>query len=69
LKKKIYEGEKILPVPIVAVGKPRATSCELTGSQSSSLIAQSSLEKIKFYKQKTTAGTGSGCDQAQGHEL
>jgi hypothetical protein len=34
-----------LPVPVVAVSKPRAMSCELICSQSSSLIAQSSVEK------------------------
>jgi hypothetical protein len=58
-----------LPVPVVAVSMPWAMSCELTCSQSSSLIAQSSVEKMKFYKQKTRACTGSGCEQAQGHEL
>jgi hypothetical protein len=26
-------------------------------------------ENIKFYKEKTIAGTGSGCEQPQGHEL
>jgi hypothetical protein len=37
-------------------------SCELTCSQSSSLIAQNFREKVKFYKQKTTTGIGSGCE-------
>jgi hypothetical protein len=53
----------------MAVCRPRATSYELTCSQSSSLIAQNSREKIKFYKQKSIVGTGSGCEQALGHEL
>jgi hypothetical protein len=56
-----------LLLPAVAVSKPRAISCELTCSQSSSLIAQNSLEKLKFYKQKSTVGTSNGCEQAQGH--
>jgi hypothetical protein len=33
------------------------------------LIAQNSSEKLKFNVQKTTAGTSSACEQAQGHEL
>jgi hypothetical protein len=58
-----------LPVPAVAMNKPRAMSSELICSQSSSLIAQKSHEKLKFYKEKTTAGTSNGCKQALGHEL
>jgi hypothetical protein len=34
-----------LPVPAVAVSKPKAMSCELTCSHSSSLVAQYSYEK------------------------
>jgi hypothetical protein len=34
-----------LMVPAVAVSKPRAMSCEFTCSQSSSLIAQNTVEK------------------------
>jgi hypothetical protein len=33
------------------------------------LIAQNSVEKEKIYKEKSTAGIGSGCEQAQGHQL
>jgi hypothetical protein len=51
-----------LPVLAVAVSKPRAMSCELTCSQPSSKIAQSSVTKV-------FADTGSGCEQALGHEL
>jgi hypothetical protein len=58
-----------LPVPAVTVSKPRVISCELICSQSSSLIAQNSREKLKFYKQNTTASTGRGCERALGHEL
>jgi hypothetical protein len=39
-------------------------SFELTCSQSSSLIAQNTIEK-KIKKEKTIGGTGSGCEQAQ----
>jgi hypothetical protein len=39
--------EKPLPVPALAVSKPWAMSCELTCSQSSSLIVQNSREKNK----------------------
>jgi hypothetical protein len=53
----------------VAVNKPGATSFELRSSQTSWLIAQNSSEKLKNYIQKTTAGNGSGCNQAQGYEL
>jgi hypothetical protein len=53
----------------VAVSKPRAISCELTCSQFSWWSAQNSRENITFYKGKTTAGTGSGCEQAQSHQL
>jgi hypothetical protein len=52
-----------------ALSKPWAMSCELTCLQSSSLIAQSSREKYEFYKEKTIAGTGSGCEQALGPEM
>jgi hypothetical protein len=38
-------------------------------SQSSRWSAQNSHEKIKLYREKTTAGTGGGCEQAQGHQL
>jgi hypothetical protein len=27
------------------------------------------VKEKKIYKEKTTAGTGSGCEQAQGHQL
>jgi hypothetical protein len=58
-----------LPVPVLAVSKPFAMSCEITRSQSSSLIAQTTFEKIKFNNEITTAVTGSGCEEALGHEL
>jgi hypothetical protein len=41
-----------LPVPAVAMSKPRAMSYELTYSQSSSLIAQNSDEIQKFNMKK-----------------
>jgi hypothetical protein len=49
-----------LPVPAVAVSKPMAMSYELTCSQSSSLIAQNTLEENKFNNKNTTACTSSG---------
>jgi hypothetical protein len=58
-----------LPVPAVAVSKPWATSCELTCSQSSSLIDQNTVEENKINKVNTTASIGNGFEQAQGHEL
>jgi hypothetical protein len=58
-----------LPVPVVVVSKPRAMSCELICSQSSSLISQNTIEKIKFNNDITTAGTGNGCEEAMGREL
>jgi hypothetical protein len=58
-----------LPVPAVVMSKPRAMSFELTCSQSSSLIAQNTVEKNKFYNENTTAGTSKGCEEALGHEL
>jgi hypothetical protein len=61
--KKIKLTMKIpLLVPAVAVSKPKAMSCDLTCSQSSSLIAQNSVEIQKFSMEKTTAGIGSGCE-------
>jgi hypothetical protein len=56
-----------MPIPTLAVSKPRAINSELTYSQSSSFIAQNSFEKIKFNNEKTTAGTGRGYEQALGH--
>jgi hypothetical protein len=61
-----FTRKKPLPVPAVAVSKPWALRCELTFSQSNSLIAQNSREKYEFYKEKATAGTSSGCEQALG---
>jgi hypothetical protein len=58
-----------LPVPAVALSKPRALTCELTCSQSSWWSTQNSREKKKINNENTTAGIGSGCEQAQGHEL
>jgi hypothetical protein len=58
-----------LPVLAVAISKPWAISCEIKCLQTNSLIVQSSGTKIKFYKQKAIAGTGSGCEQALGHKL
>jgi hypothetical protein len=54
--KKITEKKPLL-VPTVALSWPRAISYELTCSQSSSLIAQQSIEKKNINKEKTTAGT------------
>jgi hypothetical protein len=61
--------KKPLPVPAVALSKPRAISCELTCSQSSWWSSQNSHEKKKINNENTTAGTGSGFEQAQGHQL
>jgi hypothetical protein len=61
--------KKPLQVPAVAMCKPRAMSIELTCSHSSSLIVQNSVEKNKFNNEKTTAGTGSGYEQARGHQF
>jgi hypothetical protein len=61
--------EKPLPLPAVAVSKPWAMSYELTCSQSSSLTIQNTIEKEKFNNENTIASTGSGCEQALGHEL
>jgi hypothetical protein len=44
LKENQFTSKKPLPVPAVAVNKPRSMSCEHTCSQSSSLIAQNSIE-------------------------
>jgi hypothetical protein len=69
VEEKILTRKKPLPVPAVAVSKPFAMSCGIKCSQSRSLIAQSTFEKIKFNNDITTAGTGRGCEQAQGHAL
>jgi hypothetical protein len=69
VEKKKLTRKKPLQVPAVAQSKPRAMSCELTCSQSSSFVAQNTVEIPKFNMENTTAGTGSGCEQAQGHEL
>jgi hypothetical protein len=58
-----------LLVRAVAVSKTSAISCKFTCSQSSSLIAQKSHEKIKLNNHKAIAEAGSGCKQAWGHEL
>jgi hypothetical protein len=58
-----------LLVSVVAVNKPWVISCEVKCLQTSSFIVQNSRAKIKLYKQKIIAGTGSGCEQAMGHEL
>jgi hypothetical protein len=58
-----------LPELAVAVSKPWAMSCELTSSQTSSLIAQNTIEEIKFNNDITIVGKSSGCEQALGHEL
>jgi hypothetical protein len=33
------------------------------------LIAQNTFKKKKFNNENTSAGTSSGCEQAQGHQL
>jgi hypothetical protein len=58
-----------LPVPAVVVSKLRAINYELTCSQSSSLVAQSSVEKKKLTWKIPLPVPVSGCEQAQGHEL
>jgi hypothetical protein len=68
--KKINLTMKIpVPVPAVAVCRPRAINCVLISSYIGRLTAQKSSKKAKIDVQKTTAGTGSGCEQALGHEL
>jgi hypothetical protein len=47
VKRKNLSRKKPLPVPEVALSKPKAMRCELTCSHSSSLIAQYAHEKIK----------------------
>jgi hypothetical protein len=64
VRKLNFTRKKPLPVPAMAVSKPRAISCELTCSQSSWWSAQNSREKIKIKNENTTAGTGSGFEQA-----
>jgi hypothetical protein len=58
-----------LPVLAVAFSKPRAISYELTSSQTSCWSPKNSRERKKFYKEKITAGIGSGYEQTQGREL
>jgi hypothetical protein len=48
----------------MAMRKPWAMSFELTCSQSSSLIAQNTVEIQISNLENTTVGTGSGCEQA-----
>jgi hypothetical protein len=69
VEKKKLTRKKPLPVPAVAMSKPRAMSYEFTCSQSSSLIAQNTIEIQKISMESTTAFTSRGCEQAQGHEL
>jgi hypothetical protein len=69
LKKYNFTSKKQLPVPAVAVSKPWAMSCVLTSSHTSSLRAQYTIVEKKINNENTTAGTGSGCEQAKGHEL
>jgi hypothetical protein len=45
-------SKNALPVPAGAISRPRARSCELTCSQSSSKIAQSSIAKYNFTSKK-----------------
>jgi hypothetical protein len=61
--------KKPLPVPAVALSKPRAISCELTCSQSSWWLAQNSRDEKKINSKNSIAGIGSGFEQAQGHQL
>jgi hypothetical protein len=53
----------------VAVSKHRAISYELRSSETSWWSPQNLSETKKFIKKKTTAGTGSDFEQAQGHQL
>jgi hypothetical protein len=52
MKKINLTWKRPLPVPVVAVCRPRATSYELTCSQSSSLIVQNSCKINKFTSKK-----------------
>jgi hypothetical protein len=56
VKKNNFTRKKPLPVPAMAMSKPRAMSCELTCSQSRSMKAQNSFGKNKFNNKNTTAG-------------
>jgi hypothetical protein len=47
-----FTRKKPLPVLAVAVSKPWARSCELTCTQSSTLIAQNTVEKKKLTRKK-----------------
>jgi hypothetical protein len=69
LKETKFTSKRPLLVPALAVIKPGAINCKLICSQSSSLVAQNSVLKKKNSKKITTAGTGSGCEQARGHQL
>jgi hypothetical protein len=62
IEKKKLTRKKPQPVLAMAVSKPWAMSCELTCSQSSSLIAQNTNEIPKFNMENTTTETGSGCE-------
>ena len=44
-------------------------NCEHSCSQSSSLIVQNTVERKIILQAKTIASTGSGCEQARGHQL
>jgi hypothetical protein len=61
--------KKPLPVTAVTVSKPGAIRCEFRSSQTSWWSSQNSRENKKNYKEETIAGTGSGFELAQGHQL
>jgi hypothetical protein len=61
------QAKKPMSVTVVTVSKPEAISCELRSSQTSWWSAQNSRENQKNYREKTTAGTDSGFELAQGH--
>jgi hypothetical protein len=63
-EKKKFTSKVLLPVPAVAVNKPKFMNRELASSPTNWLKTRNSSEKKKFNKPKTTAGTGSGYEQA-----
>jgi hypothetical protein len=69
VKNNNFTSKKQLPVSTVAMIKPWASSCELTCSQSSSLIAKYTVEKKEFNNENTTLGTSTGYEQALSHQL
>jgi hypothetical protein len=69
MKKIKINNENTTDVSAVALSKPRALTYELTCSQTSWWSSQNSREKKRVNNENTSAGTGSGFEQAQRHQL